>query len=147
MMAKFHFWVNYPLNYFVTQFVRTMEVQWITWQLYFSSFRGVWGISVAVTSLLLSPLCYSVYFWAMWTFPKHRITLKKLISSICDPGVLNKWKGGKERNTRAIESHLYYTEARYCSFFFVSFFLLSSFVSHFILYLSSRRLKIEMNLH
>lgn len=37
-------------------------------------------------------------------------------------------KGAKRENTRAIESHLYYTEARYCSFFFVSFFPLSSFV-------------------
>ncbi len=147
MLAKFHFWVNYPLNYFVTQFVRTMEVQWITWQLYFSSFSGVWGISVAVTSLLLSPLCYSVYFWAMWTFPKHRITLKKLISSICDPGVLNKWKGGKERKyeSNRVTPLLYWSEILLV---LLRVFLPSQlFCSHFILYLSSRRLKIEMNLH
>ncbi len=144
MMAKFHFFANYPLN-FVTYFVRTMEVQWMTWQVYFSSFRGVWGISVDITPL--SPLCYSVYFWAMWTFPKHRITLKKLISSICDPGVLNKWKGSKERKyeSNRVTHLLHWSEIL---LFLLRVFLPSQlFCSHFILYLSSRRLKIEMNLH
>lgn len=128
----------------VTQFVWTMEVQRITWQLYFSSFRD--GISAGVTPLLLSPLYYSIYFWAMWTFPKHRITLKKLILSICDPGVLNRWKGGKLRKYRSngVTLLLYWSEILH---FLLCVFLLSQlFCSHFIHYLSSSRLKIEMNL-
>lgn len=52
-------------------------------------------------------------------------------NSFCLSATLEYWidgKGANRENTGAIESHCYYTEARYCTFFFVSFFSLSSFI-------------------
>lgn len=97
----------------------------------------------------------------------HRSSLLYAILSISEPcelspntelhwrnsfrlsATLESWingKGANRENMGAMESHRYYTEARYCSFFLNVFLPSQLFCSHFILYLSSSRLKIEMNL-
>lgn len=102
----------------------SLEVQRITRQRYFSSFRDVYGISAGISLLYTIPSIFEPCELSPNTELHWR-------NSFCLSATLEYWidgMGANRENTGAMESHCYYTDARYCTFFFVSFFTLSSFV-------------------